>query len=138
MPTRATGVVLQLRDSAKTTPFKQARITGMSFSVELRSLDIDIVRYDPQTRQMLPLPNFPLVLRLLTSNQTEGLSTDAAGHLNATFPDTNVEVRLNPGAVPAGHSAVLNYPVKTQKRNAFTVVFLPDSLRRYYPRLQFV
>ena len=136
MPTKARGITMLLSDPAKTTPFKQAKITGMSFSVELRTLDVMIARYSPNRREFVPLANFPIVLRLLNSNQNEPLVSDVAGFIKVGFPDANIEVQLSPAAVPAGHKAVLNYSIKTQKRNALTVIFIPDSMRRYYPVLQ--
>ncbi len=135
MATSFTGISLRLRDPAKTTPFKQVMFTGISFSVSLRTLDLYAYRYDPVAGSLVPL-TVGVTVRLLTSNQLDTLSTDAAGHLQTVFPDTSIEVRLNPADVPAGHQAVLNYPIKTQKRNVLYVVFLPDSLRRPYPYLQ--
>lgn len=129
------GATLRLRDPAKTTPFKQVQVTGMSFSVTLRTLDLYVYRYDVASGQLVPLP-IGVTLRLRTSNQADTLSTDAAGHLNTFFPDASIEVRLSPVDVPTGHQAVLNYPIKTQKKNVLYVVFIPDSLRRYYPQLQ--
>ena len=137
MGAKARGITILLNDPAKTTPFKQVKVTGMSFTVELRSLDLTIVRYNPATKQFVPLANYPVILRLLTSNQTDSLSTNNDGFVNVGFPDSTVEVQLNAAAVPAGHKAVLTYPIKAQKRTSLTVVFIPDALRRYYPQLQF-
>jgi len=134
MPSQFTGVAFRLRDPAKTTPYKQVQVTGMSFSVSLRTLDLYVYRYDAQLG-LVPLP-VGVTLRLLTNGQADALSTDATGHLNSFFPDTSIEVRLNPADVPAGHQAALNYTIKAQKKNVLYVVFIPDSLRRYYPQLQ--
>lgn len=138
MTTFASGITLVLADDRKTTPFTQVQVTGLSFSVELRALELLVFRYDVLTRAMVPLAGVGVTLRLLTSNQTDSLSTDVTGALTAVFPDNNIEVRLNPAQVPAGHRGVLNYAVRAQKRNQLTVVFIPDSLRRYYPQLQLV
>lgn len=134
MATHLTGIAIRLRDPAKTTPFKQVQVTGMSFSVSLRTLDLYVYRYDA-AQGLVPL-SVGVTVRLLTSNQADTLSTDAAGHLQTVFPDATIEVRLTPADAPAGHQAILNYPIKTQKKNRLYVIFIPDSLRRYYPQLQ--
>ena len=135
MPAKLIGATIFLLDANKTTPAKQAKITGMSFTVELRTLDVFLYRYDVADG-FVPLPSFAATLRLFTSNQQESVLSDTQGRISAFFPDTQIEVQLSPGSVPAGHRAVLNYPIKTLKKNTLTVVFIPDSLRRYYPLMQ--
>jgi hypothetical protein len=134
MPTSARGITILLTDSARTTPLKVANVKGMSFSVELRTLDLRIYRFDAQ-EGYLPLVNYPVRLNLLTSNQQDQIVTGQDGIIRTFFPDSDISVALEATAAPPDHKAILNYSLRTAKRNELTVVFIPDSIRRFYPRL---
>jgi hypothetical protein len=135
MGAKLQGITLALR-GVPSTPNKTAKITGISLTLDLRTGIIFVYRYDPATRSFVPLENYPIVVRLIDSAQQTTVLTNQDGRADTEFPDINVEFRLSPNSVPAGHSAKLNYLVRAGKREDLTVVFIPDNLPRFYPNIQ--
>ena len=131
----AQGVALQLRDKPA-TPNKKGVVVGVSLTVSLRTIVVYVYRYDAGNGVYVPLENYPITLVLTDSQQQVVFLTNALGRADNEFPDANIEVRLSPGSMPVGHTAVLNYVVRVRKRADITVTFLPDSLVRHYPNQQ--
>lgn len=139
MPTPQTAVVkcVTVRVAApNATPSKTAKVAGISLTLNLRTAVILLRRYDAPTATFIPLENFPIVVRLIDSNQQTTILTNADGRADAEYPDTNVEFRLSATSVPAGYDAQLNYTVRSGKREDLTVVFIPTALRRNYSNWQ--